>query len=409
MGIEFRTALPDEFEAAVVTIGTAFLERNDWRAVADSIRGFWDPARTWLAWDGHQVAGTFRSWGTQLTVPGGAQLPAAAVAAVTVRPTHRRRGIMTRLAALEHAALRERGEAVALLNAAEFPIYGRLGYAPGTWNAAYAISTRATSFAGSASGTIELVASDTAARDRCRGVFERWRVGQPGEIWRRDVTWDLALGLVDEPWGERWKGFVAVHLDDLGMADGYVRYRAEGKWDGGLPAGIVDVNELHALGPDVEDDLVRFLLGLDLVSTIKLSGRRLSERFAWRMDNQRALRTTEVADGLWVRLFDVPRALSARTYDRTDRVVLEVVDDEAYGGTVRLLLDAGPDGATCVRTDRPPDLTIPVRALSASYRGGTRLAHVAVATGADEHTANALARADALFRTLDPPWCSTFF
>ena len=41
------------------------------------------------------IRGTFRSWATELTVPGGAALPASAIAAVTVRPTHRRRGILT--------------------------------------------------------------------------------------------------------------------------------------------------------------------------------------------------------------------------------------------------------------------------------------------------------------------------
>jgi hypothetical protein len=31
------------------------------------------------------------------------------------------------------------------------------------------------------------------------------------------------------------------------------------------------------------------------------------------------------------------------------------------------------------------------------------------ARGVDEHTPVALGRADALFATLAPPWCSTFF
>ncbi|MDQ3407164.1 MAG: hypothetical protein M3472_03280 [Chloroflexota bacterium] len=35
------------------------------------------------------MVGTTRSWASDLTVPGGARLPAAAVAGVTVRATHR--------------------------------------------------------------------------------------------------------------------------------------------------------------------------------------------------------------------------------------------------------------------------------------------------------------------------------
>ena len=103
------------------------------------------------------------------------------------------------------------------------------------------------------------------------------------------------------------------------------------------------------------------------------------------------------------------RALEARTYGRAASLVLEVVDDEAWGGTRRLHLDATPDGATCRATDLSPDLTLPVAALGGAYLGGTRLRDLVLATGADEHRPGALAEADALLRTAEEPWCSTFF
>jgi predicted acetyltransferase len=110
-----------------------------------------------------------------------------------------------------------------------------------------------------------------------------------------------------------------------------------------------------------------------------------------------------------VRLFDLPRALEARTYESAALLVLEVVDGEAPGGRSRIALDASPDGATCRPSDRSPDLTVPVAALGAAYLGGSRLRDAVVATGVDEHANGALARADALFRAADEPWCSTFF
>ena len=88
---------------------------------------------------------------------------------------------------------------------------------------------------------------------------------------------------------------------------------------------------------------------------------------------------------------------------------LSSVDDEAWGGTRRLHLDATPGGATCRPTDRSPDLTLPVAALGGAYLGGTRLRDLVLATGADEHRPGALAEADALLRTAEEPWCSTFF
>ena len=409
MGIEIRNAAPEEFQAAIDVISTAFLERPDTAAVAESLKGVWEPARVWVAYDNGTPCGTFRSWGTRLTVPGGAALPGAAVAAVTVLPTHRRRGILNAMAAREHAALVERGEAVGLLYASEATIYGRYGYAPGTRSEDWTVNPRVTRVHGEPVGTVELVAPTAAARDLIRGVHDTWRLRQAGEILRRDITWDLGLGLVDEVWGERWKGWLIVHRDLAGIADGYARYKADPKWENHIPQGVIQVNELCALTEGAYADLVRFLLTVDLVGSVRLEGRREGEPLPWLLTNIRAANLVDAGDALWVRLFDVPRALEARAYEREASLVLEVVDDQAPGGVRRLLLDAGPAGATCRPTDRSPELTLPVAALSAAYLGGTRLRDVVLGTGVDEHRPGALAEADALLRTADQPWCSTFF
>jgi len=410
MEIVIRTAGPDDYEAAVETVNAAFLEHSDARSAAVIIREIWDADRTWLAWDGDRVAGTFRSWATELTVPGGAQLSSAAVAGVTVLPTHRRRGIMSAMAAREHAAIRERGEAAGLLYAAEYPIYGRLGYSPGTWMVEWTVDSRSARMLGERTGTVSLTAPSAETRDVCRAVFERWQAVQPGEIRRNDASWDFSFGIRQRPWEDTpWRGFVVLHHDPTGSVDGYARYTADGKWEHGIAAGMVQVEDLHALTQAAEDDLVRFLLEIDLVTTVKLGMRRIAEPFLWRLHNQRAARLTAHNDGMWVRLFDVPRALETRSYERSAGLVIEVVDDPALAGTARLALDAGPDGATCTRTSRSPDLTLPVAALGGAYLGGTRLVDLARTFGADEHRPGALAKADALLRTADPPWCSTFF
>jgi predicted acetyltransferase len=409
MGIDIRNAAPGEYQAAIDVISTGFLERPDLRAVAESVAETWESARTWVAFDGDRACGTFRSWPTRLTVPGGAELPAAAVSAVTVLPSHRRRGILTGMAAKEHAALVERGECIGLLYASEYPIYGRFGYAPGTRTTDWVITTRATGLRGTPAGIVELATPGEATRDILKGVFEAWRTRQAGEISRRDVAWDSRLGLRDEPWGERWKGWVLLHRDASGVVDGYARYKAIPKWDSNGSQAAVEVQELHALTPEAYAGMIRFLLELDLVASVKLEGRRESEPVRWLLTNARAAQQTYSGDALWVRLFDVPRALEARTYERSGSLVLEVVDDEAWGGTRRLLLDATPGGATCRPTDRSPDLTLPVAALGGAYLGGTRLRDIVLATGADEQRPGALAEADALLRTADEPWCSTFF
>ena len=408
MGIEIRNAVPAEYTALVEAMTTGFLERPDVARIARAVETWWEPSRTWAAFDGDRVCGTFRSWQTELTVPGLARLPAAAVAGVTVLPTHRRRGILRRMTAAEHAAIRERGEAVGLLYASEYPIYGRFGYGPACRVTTWTLDVRGTAFHGEPVSGVELVTPSAAARDEIIGVYEAGRVRQPGEIWRRPGRWDVDLGLEEATWDEPWKGFLALHRDPAGAVDGYVRYRAELKWEERQPRGRISVNDLHALTDAAYAALWRFLAETDLAATVVAEGRTPSERLPWLLTNHRAAVASRIGEGLWVRLFDVRRALATRGYEREDTLVLEVVDPE-LDAPLRLRLDASLAGARCEATGASPDLTLPVAALGAAYLGGTRLRDAVIGTGADEHTTGALARADALFRTADEPWCSTFF
>jgi predicted acetyltransferase len=411
MGIEIRTIGPDEYAGFIDVSTTAFLERPDVNRVAESVRDQWDSARTWAAWDGERMCGTFRSWGTEITVPGLGRLPAAAIEAVTVLPTHRRRGILRAMAAREHAALRERGEAMGLLYSSEFGIYGRFGYAPATRLGSWTVDVSRTRFLDPAGddGSVAMVTASEHLRDEIRELYDTWRQTRPAEVRRGDSAWDVRIGLVENPWSGRWQGFLAIHRDAAGRLDGLLRYKGESKWENSLLKGVIDVSELFALTESAEAALWSMLGSMDLVTTLKADGRSPSDRLPWRLTNPRAATLSDVSDGMWVRLFDLPRALSARTYALEDSLVLEVIDDQAAGGRLRLVLRASPDGASCVPTDLSPDLTLPVAALGSVYLGAHRLSDVALRLGVDEHRPGALARADALFRTAVEPWCSTFF
>ena len=314
------------------------------------------------------------------------------------------------MVAAEHGALQARGEALALLYAAEYPIYGRFGYGPACRESEWTIDARAATFHGDATGRVELVIPSEATRDAIRTVFETWRLGAVGDIRRRDHSWDFDLGLREDAWGPKWKGFLALHHDAAGAIDGYVRYnRADDRWDQGQPRNVVKVDELHGLTDDASAALWRYLAEMDWVATVKAERRSPSDRLPWFLVNARAARVSEFGDGLWVRIFDVPRALAARTYAATASLVLEVLDAEAAGGRTRVHLETSSGGASCRATDRPPDLTLDVSALSAAYLGGTRLGDAVIATGVQEHRAGALAETEAVLRTPDEPWCSTFF
>ena len=415
MSLDVRTITDDELVTWLQAGSAGFLDRPDHAALAAEVRPHWDLARVWGAWEGARIVGTFRTWHTDLTVPGLAQIGASAVTGVTVLPTHRRRGILSRLAATEAGAARERGEAVAILYASEFPIYGRFGYGPATTTATWRLDAGRAAFHTTIAetGSVELLETDDAGREAAHAVFETWRARQPGELWRRPITWlsDFGKG---GAWGPPWKGFVAGHRDPSGTLDGYVRYHVEAKWNDRQPASKLIVDDLHALTDDAYAGLWRFLASIDWVVAVEAEARRPEERLPWLLVNARAASVSDVGDGLWLKLLDVPKALEARRYERSASTVLEVVvrdggetDDAAR--RVRVALDVSPEGATARMTDRTPDLTLDGAALGAAYLGGTRLRNAVLARGVDEHRAGALAELDAALRTDRAPWASSVF
>ena len=65
--------------------------------------------RTRSAFDDGALVGASRAYSFELTLPGGAVLPAAAVSWVGVAPTHRRRGVLNRMIEALHDDARASG------------------------------------------------------------------------------------------------------------------------------------------------------------------------------------------------------------------------------------------------------------------------------------------------------------
>jgi predicted acetyltransferase len=403
-----RNVARDELLPWVECLTTAFLERPDVARIAEQLGPYWDPERLWGAFDG-RVVGTLRSWASELTVPGGAHVPATALAAVTVLPTYRRRGILRGMVSAEHAAARERGEVVAMLYASEAVIYGRFGYGVGVLSCEWTLMTPQTSFVGEPPSGVAYAEINQATARLMHDLHDRYRQRVVGEIQRRDFTFESDIGLIEFSWGPPWKGWVIIHRDPSGEPDGYVRYGITSKWEHRQAANILNVKDFVALNDVAYDALWRFVAEIDLVTTVRAEWRSPYERLPWLLTNRRALEMGDYGDSLWVSLLDIPAALGARSYLREADLVIEVVDAEPSSGRTRVRLEATPDGAACSTTRRNADLTVHADAIGAAYLGGTSLRLAALARGFDEHRPGALAEADSLFRMLDQPRCMTFF
>jgi predicted acetyltransferase len=412
MAQTIRTIKPEELPAWFEASSSAFyIWAQDPHATALARRDTIEIDRVVGAFEDDLIVGTFRSFGSQLTLPGGARVPVNAVSAVTVRPTHRRQGTLSRMVADDTARAAARGDAASVLISAEWPIYGRFGYGPATWQARWTLRVRAAKFRAKPVGSVQTI-DPLTARKLLPGIYERYAAGQPGELARQEHRWDVDLGIVEMPGRPRWRGQVVIHRDDAGEPDGYARYHGEEHWEDGIPDNLMLLDELHGVSVAAEIDLWRFLAQVDLTATIRADTRRERELLPWYLSDARAARVTNLSDMLWVRLLDVERVLGERRYEREGDLVIEV-DDQVDGtpgpaaGRYRLTVRDG--SGTCRRTDDQPDLSVDVRALGAAVLGGTRLIDATRAGGATQHRPGALAEADALLRTADAPWCSTWF
>ena len=129
------------------------------------------------------------------------------------------------------------------------------------------------------------------------------------------------------------------------------------------------------------------------------------------MADARRARPT-VRDNLHVRLVDLPRALSERSYASEVDVVLEVTDRSAPWNAGRWRVSAGAGGATCSATSDAAELSLDVRELGAAHLGGTTLGELARAGLVLEHRPGALAaaaRAWVLPPEQPAPWCPMVF
>jgi predicted acetyltransferase len=152
----------------------------------------------------------------------------------------------------------------------------------------------------------------------------------------------------------------------------------------------------------------RFLFEIDLVSTVSYWNHPIDDPLQWLMAEPRRLRL-RIADGLWVRLVDLPEALGARAYAQDGPLVIEVEDRFLASNAGRWAIEVRDGTATVERTERPADLALNVNDLGAVYLGGTRVRTLAEALQIHELRAGALDRADAMFRWPVAPWSSFVF
>lgn len=413
--LEVRPVADGELREWIRAVNAGFLRplaRVSDEVVANRTAAF-DFGRTQAAFDGDRVVATFRSFAQRLTAVGGASVPADAIANVTVSPTHRRRGLLSRMMSADLTAAKERGDVVATLIAAEYPIYGRYGFGPATTATEFTVDVPRAGldprWAGPDDGArIDLVDGDTVRKEG-PPLHERLRAVRHGVIDRDERWWLENTGQLvtpENPWTEP---FHALYRSPSGEVEGMVTYATEDSWsDGGQPRNTATVQRLIATTPAAERALWHHVCSIDWVSAVKAGHRAPDDLLPLFLPDPRAARVSGQSDWLWVRILDVVRALEARTYEASASLVLEIGDRAGLAGG-RYRLDASPGGALCAPTADPAELSLGVGELGTLWLGGESAVRLVDAGRVTEERAGAAAVADALFRTSRLPWCPDGF
>ncbi|GAA1441299.1 GNAT family N-acetyltransferase [Leifsonia poae] len=345
--------------------------------------------------------GTVNSWVAPLTVPGGATVPAWAISSVTVAPTHRRRGVATALLGSELRVAHALGVPVAILTVSESVIYGRWGFGPATFATEWRVDTKRVRWTGPATVGRLSFTDPADYREDGNAVLDRVMAGRAGEIAMTPYLAERLMGpRKGMPEAEKYR---LVRYDSpAGEPEGFVSYLAKDTDD--FTKHTIEVNYLAAATDEALTALWRFLLELDLVAQVHVTTRGLDEPLPYLVSDIRGARVTGVEDHLWVRILDVPAALTTRRYEHDGELVLDVADDLGFtGGRYRLTVSGGQ--ATVETTTDDPDVSLTVNALGSVYLGHDAARGLSVA---GKVTGDAAAL-DRLFRTATPPRLSTWF
>jgi predicted acetyltransferase len=361
--------------------------------------------------DGDRTVATFRSFDSDLTVPGAAEpLPVNAISSVTVLPTHRRRGLLSRWVTGELTRAAEHGDVASILIASEAPIYRRFGFGEATAACTWTIDAGRAHFRTPRTGSVELVDRDDFVK-RAPAVYDVARQRFPGTIQRPPHRWQTAAQILLHGNEEDRLRQLAVHRDADGTPDGLLVYRVDDSYAERVSAATLHVQDLWAANEEAYADLWRYCCEVDFVTRVVAEDRSAREPLPLLLTDPRMARDGATSDFLWVRLHDVPAAFSARRYPVAGSVTIAVTDHLGQTDGTYLIESDATGAGMCTRVTgvQNPDLETDAAGLASLWLGSGDLAALAAAGFVRIRDAATHALADALLGWPEPAWCGTWF
>jgi predicted acetyltransferase len=401
VAIEVRTCAPDEVRGALDGIWLYFGAR----ATDEDVERFapiLPPERVHAAFEDGEIVGGAGAYLFDTTVPGNTTVRTAGVMAVGVLPTHRRRGVLTKLMRQQLADAHERGEPLALLYASEGGIYGRFGYGLASLAGDIELpKEHARLWDDEPIGRARLLETEEEALELLPEIYDRVQAETPG-MFSRTADWWRIRRFYQRPGrsgGQQMR--VVIELD--GSPEAYALYRLSFGARHMMTETKLEISEALGTSPRALAAIWRYLLGIDWVARIEADWLPLDHPlFLWLREPRRM--RYSVVEALWVRLVDVGAALAARELGE-GALVLDVRDEVCPWNQARWHVTRG----AVDRTTAAADLRLGVSELGSVYLGGFTFDQLRRADRLEELKPGAVARADRLFGTDRQPWCPELF
>lgn len=311
-------------------------------------------SQAWGVFDRGTLVATAGSFDLQLGMPGGGTLPVAGLTMVSVRPTHRRRGLLTQMITRYLEDARARGYVMGGLWASEAVIYGRYGFAIAAWSDIIEVTDAQQLTIHGGGDSVELV-DDVRARELLPDIYARATANRPGAL-RRSAAWWRERRFIESP-NQRKGASRRRHVLAMreGAPVGYVQYRQRGGFADGRPNGRFEIIEL--VGSDVRAtaSLWAYACSADLFPTVSWWNAPVDDPLIHLASDVRRI-SRRRNETLWLRIEDARAVLAARNFD--DSVALRV-GDRTYG--------------------RGPAVDVAPHALPALVMGGARATELAQA------------------------------
>ncbi len=356
-----------------------------------------DRARTYCAFDGAALVATAAAYSFTLGVCGGT-VPMGALTQVTVRPTHRRRGLLRRMIAAHLDDVAARGEPLSGLWASEGSIYGRFGYGVAAESDELALVPDDHRVVGTRDTVVQL--DEAAAIAALPGLYDRAMRARPGMFARDEAWWRLRRFADRADLRKRGpRRYVVTQRGDA--LTGYAVFRQQLGFVDGRADGALELEEQIGLDAIAEATLWHHVTHVDLFPRIGYWNAPTDALAPWLARDRRSVTRRRRDDTLWLRIVDVAATLAARRYPSDGGLRLAVAD-----ARWELIVDGGV--GRCEATTAAPELELEPAALASIYLGGVAPSLLA-RVGAIRGGPDALARADRMFAWPIAPWCAEIF